>query len=136
MTVKELFELEFIRLDKENQLSIASSAKFKAIREYISTQNFDDLFASKNSLVIQAILKLCYALIRESQNDIVEGFYQSSEEDPEALGVEVNESYESAAAHYGEVSCSYYSLDHKNFRLSWEITQPFSEWHGPTINEI
>jgi len=136
MKIKEIFEVEFLCLTKEERNNYLKDVKYDMIREEAIAGSIDELLLSYDENIVTALLNLLYKLIRESQADHILESFDVVERDAEELGVETNDTYEEYADYYGEVSSTEYFLMHNGFRFSFEIGQPFDEWYGCQIEKI
>jgi len=136
MKIKEIFEVEFLCLTKEERNNYLKDVKYDMIREEAIAGSIDELLSSYDENIVTALLNLLYELIRESQADHILESFDVVERDAEELGVETNDTYEEYADYYGEVSSTEYFLMHNGFRFSFEIGQPFDEWYGCQIEKI
>jgi len=136
MKIKEIFEVEFLCLTKEERNNYLKDVKYDMIREEAIAGSIDELLSSYDENIVTALLNLLYKLIRESQADHILESFDVVERDAEELGVETNDTYEEYADYYGEVSSTEYFLMHNGFRFSFEIGQPFDEWYGCQIEKI
>jgi len=136
MKIKEIFEIEFLCLTKEERNNYLKDVKYDMIREEAIAGSIDELLSSYDENIVTALLNLLYELIRESQADHILESFDVVERDAEEVGVETNDTYEEYADYYGEVSSTEYFLMHNGFRFSFEIGQPFDEWYGCQIEKI
>ena len=136
MTIKEIFEVEYLCLTTEERNNYLKDVKYEVIREEAIVGSIDELLSSYDENIVIALLNLLYEFIRESQADHILDSFDVVESDAEELGVEMNDTYVEYADYYGEVSSTEYFLMHNGFRFSFEIGQPFDEWYGCQIEKI
>ena len=135
MTLKEILDLELVDWSKEDLEKYVNQEKYENIYPFLISEDIEYLVKSDKDKIIHEILVFAFHLIRESQNEILEFFFEM-ELGPEECGVDVNDNYEEYASTYGEVGQMYYGLIHRGHKLSWDIALPFYEWSEPEISLI